>query len=84
MRTSPQREGHAPADSVGSSRPEDRLKRRRFLLALGAGSAASAAAAARRRSQRPMVPTRAAAAEREVLRLRETDHVRTYYASTRI
>ena len=56
------------------------VKRRRFLFALGAGSAGAAAAA---------VPVAhaveaATAPQAESKGYRETEHVRDYYASTRI
>lgn len=83
MRTSLPREGHLPSDPSASPAPQTDVKRRRFLLALGAGGAASAAAAAQAVAA-PVVPTPAAKADEQTSGYRETDHVRTYYASTRI
>lgn len=80
MRPTSQREDHRPASSPASSQHAD-PKRRRFLLALGAGSAATAAAAA------PAIATPiagASAAASAKPGYRETEHVRTYYASTRL
>jgi hypothetical protein len=58
------------------------LKRRRFLLALGAGSAGAATAAAQ-----PLAsvadPAVSAAAD-TTQGYRETEHVRDYYASARL
>jgi len=56
------------------------LRRRRFLLALGAGTATAAAAAA------PVAPpVEVAASTGETSQgYRETEHVRDYYASTRL
>jgi shikimate 5-dehydrogenase len=80
MRT-PQRDGHVP--TVPSASPEANVKRRRFLLALGAGGAASAAAAAQAIGA-PVAQENTAAERTESRGYRETDHVRHYYASTRI
>jgi hypothetical protein len=79
MRT-PQREGHVPTDS--SATPEANLKRRRFLFALGASGAASAAAATQ--AIAAPVAQASATAEQPSHGYRETQHVRDYYASTRI
>ena len=56
------------------------VKRRRFLLALGAGSAGAAAAAV------PVAQAVEAATQPpgESSGYRETEHVRDYYASTRL
>lgn len=87
MSTAPRDAGHVPTPSSTQSAdpnvPNANLKRRRFLLALGAGSAATAAAASQ---------AIAAAAPQAVggqatsakLGYHETDHIRDYYASTRI
>lgn len=82
MRTSPQREGHLPTGPSASPSPQTDVKRRRFLLALGAGGAATAAATAQAVAA-PVAPV-AAAADESGTGYRETDHVRTYYASTRL
>ena len=59
------------------------FKRRRFLLALGAGGA-GAAAAATQSIARPVMPTTAPADADSAQGYRETDHIRDYYATTRI
>jgi len=81
MRTTSQREGHQPTTSASPS-PDANLRRRRFLLALGAGSAATAAAA----TQAVAGPVAVGEAQPQAKSsgYRETDHVRDYYASTRI
>ena len=82
MRNTPQRDGHLPTSSASPS-PDANLKRRRFLLALGAGSAATAAAA----TQAIAAPVAGDAKQESkacTSGYRETEHVRDYYASTRI
>ena len=59
------------------------FKRRRFLLALGAGGA-GAAAAATQSIARPVTPTTSPADTDSAQGYRETDHIRDYYATTRI
>mgnify|MGYP001765176929 FL=1 len=83
MRTSPPREGHLPSVPPAAPAPQTDVKRRRFLLALGAGGAASATAAAQVVAA-PVVPAPSAVADDKSSGYRETDHVRTYYASTRL
>ena len=83
MRTSSPREGHLPTDPSAAPAPQTDVRRRRFLLALGAGGAASAAATVQAVAA-PVVPTAAAVADEKSSGYRETDHVRTYYASTRL
>lgn len=83
MRRTPQRDVHSPALPPASPAPNADLKRRRFLFALGAGGAATAAAA----TQAIAAPVAEAVAPQPAKAksgYRETDHVRTYYASTRI
>ena len=83
MRTSPQREGHEPTHSSASPSPQTDVRRRRFIFALGAGSAATVAATA----QAVAAPILAGDAARDAepgSGYRESEHVRTYYASTRI
>jgi hypothetical protein len=57
------------------------VNRRRFLLALGAGSASAATAAAPVAAK---LDAAAAPAEEASRGYRETEHVRDYYASTRL
>lgn len=68
------------------SRPEasstDRT-RRRFLLAFGA-SAAGAASASALAAAPAAIASQPAGAKPETQGYRETEHVRTYYATTRI
>jgi hypothetical protein len=73
----------APA-SVPShvAKPAD-LKRRRFLLAMGAGSAGAAVAATQTLAAPLADPTAEVAADASQ-GYRETEHVRDYYATTRI
>jgi len=73
MKPSPQRESAPQA-------PSTNLKRRRFLLALGAGSAGAAAAAAPIAAQ-AVDPAADPSASKGY---RETEHVRDYYASARL
>lgn len=77
MRTKPP----LPTTPSEASPPSANLKRRRFLLALGAGSAASATAATQ-----AITPTAAESPAEAAKKAgyRETQHVRDYYASTRI
>jgi len=77
MSKTPQRNAQA---SVQTRAPSADFSRRRFLLALGAGSAGAAAATAPIAAQ---VTDRAP--EPDVAQgYRETDHVRTYYATARL
>jgi len=80
MRKPSPRAGSTSAPSVAPASPE--LSRRRFLLALGAGSAGAAAVAAAPALAQP-VDTVAVAAT-ATSGYRETEHVRDYYATTRI
>ena len=59
------------------------LKRRRFLLALGAGGAGAAAVAAQPLAQ-PLAQSAAEVATDAPKGYRETEHIRDYYATTRI
>jgi len=80
MTTSSQREAQAPVPPHAAQSTD--LKRRRFLLALGAGGAGAAAVATQ-----PLVkavPDPAAAEADSPKGYRETEHVRDYYATTRI
>jgi hypothetical protein len=84
MSQAPQRDVPLPtaATSVAST-PNANLKRRRFLLALGAGPAVGAAAATQALAT-SAAPTPAAEAADPTQGYRETQHVRDYYASTRL
>jgi len=77
MSTTPQRNAQA---SVPTHAPSADFSRRRFLLALGAGSAGAAAAAAPIAAQATDPGPEPDAAQG----YRETDHVRTYYATARL
>jgi len=83
MRTTPQREGQPPAATSASPAPQADARRRRFLFALGAGGAATVAATAQAVAA-PVVPAAASAKCEQGSGYRETEHVRTYYASTRL
>jgi len=67
-------------NAPGSTQPSTDTKRRRFLLALGAGSAGAAVAAV---PVANAVDVTSAAAD-ESKGYRETEHVRDYYATTRL
>jgi hypothetical protein len=56
--------------------------RRRFLIAFGAGAAGAASASALAAAPAPIVEATAPAAASQGYR--ETEHVRNYYATTRI
>ena len=58
------------------------VRRRRFLIAFGAGAAGAAAAAPAIAA--PAAAVAQAAPEPESTGYRETEHVRRYYASTRL
>jgi hypothetical protein len=73
----------APASVPTRAKDSPDIKRRRFLLALGAGGA-GAAAAATNALARPVVPAEGSAAADTSQGYRETEHVRDYYATTRI
>ena len=80
MKTSPQDPMRA---STTTSVPADtNLKRRRFLFAIGAGGAGAAAVAAQPLAAQVTGTTGAAADAAKGYR--ETEHVRDYYATTRI
>jgi hypothetical protein len=83
MRPTSQRDAHLPTAPSASPSQHADLKRRRFLLALGAGSAASAAAATQAVAA-PLAQAAAPQADDAKRGYHATDHVRTYYASTRI
>ncbi len=81
MGTSSQRKLPASEPTRATLSPD--FKRRRFLLALGAGGA-GAAAAATQSIARPLAPTTAPDDADASQGYRETEHVRDYYATTRI
>lgn len=83
MRTTSQPEGHLPSTPSASSSPSADLRRRRFLLALGAGSAATAAAATQAIASAPAEKPAGSAPETG-RGYHETDHIRDYYASARL
>ena len=83
MRTTSQPDGQLPNTSSASSSPNADLKRRRFLLALGAGSAATAAAATQAIAA-PLAEMPAQAPVAGGVGYHETDHIRHYYATTRL
>ncbi len=77
---------HSPrVDPVGitSSSATPPISRRRFLFALSAGSAGAVAAAASPALAKP-VATANAAQSASTSGYRETEHVRDYYATTRL
>lgn len=71
---------HSASSSVN---PSVNPNRRRFLFALGAGGAGAAAVATRSLAG-PIAPPVATAGADAAQGYRETDHVRDYYATTRI
>jgi len=81
MSNSSQRAAPASAPTRATGAPD--IKRRRFLLALGAGGAGAAAVAANSLAA-PVLPEPSAAAGDAPQGYRVTDHIRDYYASTRI
>jgi hypothetical protein len=81
MTSSSQRAAQAPAPTRAPQSAD--LKRRRFLLALGAGGA-GAAAAATRSVTGPVAAAEIPGATDSGQGYRETEHVRDYYATTRI
>lgn len=91
MSKSSQRADHAPhathsphpAAVDSSASPSVSPNRRRFLFALGAGGAGAAAVATRALAG-PIAPAVATADAKGQQGYRETDHVRDYYATTRI
>jgi hypothetical protein len=83
MRPPSQRDAHLPTAPSASTSPHADLRRRRFLLALGAGSAAGAAAVTQAVAA-PLAEASAPQADDAKRGYHATDHIRTYYASTRI
>ena len=81
MSTSPQRA--APASDSTHATDSPNFKRRRFLLALGAGGAGAAAVAANSLAG-PVAPAVLPGDAVSAQGYRETDHIRDYYATTRI
>jgi hypothetical protein len=81
MGNSSQRAAPASAPTRATDSPD--IKRRRFLLALGAGGAGAAAVAANALAS-PVMPAASPVEAESSQGYRETDHVRDYYATTRI
>jgi len=82
MSTSSQRATPASVPTHATDSPD--FKRRRFLLALGAGGAGAAAVAANSLAG-PVAPAAVPAGDSASAQgYRETDHIRDYYATTRI
>ena len=81
MSTSSQRT--APASVPTQPAQATNLKRRRFLLTLGAGGAGVAAVAAQPLAA-PLAQVVTPAAAETSRGYHETDHIRDYYATTRI
>jgi hypothetical protein len=81
MSHSSQREAPASVPTRVAKSPDP--KRRRFLLALGAGGAGAAAVAAQPLAAQLPVPAVVTDAD-ATQGYRETEHVRDYYATTRI
>ena len=73
--------GTASTPHPSAARPTD-AKRRRFLMAFGAGAAGAASASAL--AAAPAVAAQTAEDKPASSGYRETDHVRTYYATTRL
>jgi hypothetical protein len=83
MRTQSRSDGPATTDAA-STPPSTNLKRRRFLLSLGAGGAGAATTAlAALPVVAPEVPA-AAPATKPDTGYRETEHVRDYYRSAKL
>jgi hypothetical protein len=72
------------ATSAGTSAPDTNLKRRRFLLGLGAGGAGAATAALGALPPVAAAQPAAGVADRAGGGYRETDHVRDYYRSAKL
>jgi hypothetical protein len=72
-------------DGLAGSTPKPQatdVRRRRFLMAFGAGAAGAAASAPAVSGSAAVIAT--TAAEPESKGYRESEHVRNYYASTRL
>jgi len=81
MSNSSQRAAPASVPTRATDSPD--VKRRRFLLALGAGGAGAAAVATQALAG-PVLPAATPDEAPTSQGYRETDHVRDYYATTRI
>jgi hypothetical protein len=73
----------APVSTPTRATDSPDIKRRRFLLALGAGGAGAAAVATNALAS-PAMPAATPDGAESSQGYRETDHVRDYYATTRI
>jgi hypothetical protein len=78
-----QRNAHASDPTHPAGPASANLKRRRFLLALGAGGAGAVTVAAQPLAA-PVADAAATVASDTAQGYQETEHVRDYYASTRI
>jgi hypothetical protein len=81
MSNSSQRAAPASVPTRATDSPD--IKRRRFLLALGAGGAGAAAVATSALGS-PVLPAASPDEAESSQGYRETDHIRDYYATTRI
>jgi hypothetical protein len=72
-----------PASTTSSPPAAPEISRRRFLFALSAGSAGAVAASATPALVAPAAPA-TGSPEATTSGYRETDHVRDYYATTRL
>lgn len=80
----PTRNDHAAVPSAASGAPSADLKRRRFLLALGAGGAGAAATVASALPGAAAAQTATAQAADDDSGYRETKHVRDYYRTAKL
>ncbi len=81
MSQTPQRPAHASQPTLASTSPSPDIKRRRFLLAFGAGTAGAAVAVTQPLTAGLAEPVAAVDA---TTGYRDTEHIRDYYATTRI
>ena len=76
--------GGSSENAVASPAPSADLKRRRFLLALGAGGAGAAATVTAAVPGIAATPATDQAVAQDGTTYRETEHVRDYYRTARI